>query len=148
MIEVSNTKSNDIVDLFKANYKNILLLDLSQLDALYTDEVIFKDPVHEVRGLVAMQDYMASICANLDECQFEFLDQLESDRAAYIKWNMHYRHPKLSAGKLISLRGVSQLHFDQRIHYHEDVYDLGAMVYEHLPLFGGATRWLKNRLAN
>jgi hypothetical protein len=135
-----------VVDLFKDNYKNFIQMDLSQLDSLYSDDMVFKDPIHEIRGLVSMQDYMSAICENLLECRFEFLDQIESDNAAYIKWNMHYRHPKLASGKLLTLRGVSLIHFDERINYHEDIYDMGAMLYEHLPFIGGVTRWLKNRL--
>lgn len=139
--------ANDTVELFKRSYQNLLQTDLSRLDDLYTREVVFKDPVHEVRGLVMLQDYMAEICRNVTECRFEFLDQLQSDHAAYIKWDMHYCHPRLAAGKRITLRGVSQIQFDERVYFHEDVYDMGSMLYEHLPLMGGVTRWLKARLA-
>lgn len=140
--------NKDLIDLFKASYRDMLQMDLSQLDQLYARQLVFKDPVHEIRGLGNLQDYMAQICTNVQECRFEFLDQLQSEQTAYIKWDMHYRHPRLAAGQLISLRGVSQIQFDERIYYHEDVYDLGAMVYEHLPLVGGLTRWLKHRLGS
>ncbi|MGK0500557.1 MAG: esterase/lipase superfamily enzyme [Oceanicoccus sp.] len=140
--------NKEIIELFKDSYRDMVAMDLSRLDRLYTDNLVFKDPVHEIRGLPAMQDYMAEMVANVEECRFEFLDQLMADGTAYIKWNMHFRHPKLAAGQLISVRGVSQLQFDERIHYHEDVYDMGAMVYEHVPVIGGVTRWLKNRLAS
>lgn len=123
-------------------------MDLSKLDRLYTENLLFKDPVHEVRGLVAMQDYMAAMIANVSECRFEFLDQIATDNTAYIKWNMYFRHPKLQAGNLLTVRGVSQINFAERIHYHEDFYDVGSMVYEHVPVIGGLTRWLKRRLAN
>ncbi len=144
-----NTKTNNsnIIELFKSSYSDMMTLDLGHLDQLYTDDLVFKDPVHQVRGLPAMQDYMADISTNVDECRFEFLDQLVSDSAAYMKWDMHFRHPKLGGGHLITVRGISQIHFDERIHYHEDAYDMGQMVYEHVPMIGGVTRWLKARLA-
>ena len=34
-----------------------------------------------------------------------------------------------------------------RVHFHQDYFDAGALLYEHLPLMGGAIRWLKGRLA-
>lgn len=140
--------SKEIIDLFKDSYRDLITLNLSKLDLLYTNDLVFKDPIHEIRGLVAMQDYMADISDNLLECRFHFLDQLESETSAYIKWDMHYAHPKLAGGKLITLRGASQIQFAERIYYHEDIYDMGSMVYEHLPLLGAATRWVKRRLSS
>lgn len=136
----------DLLERFKAQYADLNHMQLSQFKELYSPELIFKDPVHEVRGLVAFEDYMAGLCENLREGQFEYLDQLVSEHTAYIKWNMHFSHPKISQ-QLITVRGISQLQFDSHIYYHEDCYDMGAMLYEHLPLLGQTTRWLKRRLA-
>ena len=140
--------NQDIIELFKTSYRNMMQTDLSRLDQLYSEDVVFKDPIHQIRGLASMQDYLAEMCSNLNECQFEFLDQLQSEDTAYIKWNMNFSHPKLAAGKLISVRGISQLHFDEKISFHEDVYDMGAMLYEQLPVMGPLTCWLKRRLVS
>lgn len=138
--------STEIVELFKRYYTDLMVLDLCHLDQLYDENVHFKDPIHEIRGLASLQDYFMDLCGNVKECRFEFLDILQSDNTAYIKWNMHYRHPKLQGGQLLTLKGVSQIQFDQRITYHEDIYDVGAMIYEHLPLMGLATKAIKKRL--
>ena len=137
-----------IISLFKDSYRDMLAMDLSRLDELYAEDIVFKDPVHELRGLVALQDYMAGMMINITNCQFEYLDQQVSADTAYIKWDMHFSHPKLNANKLITVRGVSQIQFNDRIYYHEDIYDVGAMVYEHVPVFGSITRWLKSRLSD
>lgn len=139
--------NNDLIESFKLAYSDLSVMDMSRLDEIYAEDLLFKDPIHEIRGLQCMQDYMAELMENVHECRFEFLDQLMSDNAAYIKWNMHYRHNMLSSGKLLTLRGISQIHYSDRVHYHEDVYDVGAMLYEHVPMVGGVTRWLKGRLA-
>ncbi len=139
--------SNDIVEKFKHYYADLIVADLSRLDEIYDNEIIFKDPVHQVTGLVTLQDYFVELCGNLKVCRFEYLDILRSENTAYIKWNMHYRHPKLQSGKALTLKGVSHLQFDDRITFHEDVYDMGAMVYEHIPFVGAATRMIKRRLA-
>ena len=45
------------------------------------------------------------------------------------------------------LDGASHLRLaDNRIAYQRDYYDLGAMLYEHIPLLGGAVRAVKARL--
>lgn len=137
--------SHSLIDNFKTLYGDLVKADLSQLDQLYGSDIIFKDPIHEVQGLVALEDYMSAICQGLDYCQFEYLDELMGQNSAYIKWIMHFRHPKLGK-RLISVRGATHLNFDSKITYHEDLYDMGAMLYEHLPLLGPSTRWLKRRL--
>ncbi len=140
--------SQTLIEQFKESYRDMAVMKLDALGDLYDDKILFKDPVHEVKGLPALRDYFSSIMSDVRECRFEFLDQLVVEKAAYIKWNMHFRHPGLSSGRLLTVRGMSQLQFDERILYHEDVYDMGAMVYEHIPVVGGLTRWLKRRLAD
>ncbi len=135
------------VENFKRFFKNEKSANLSRMDDLYREDVVFRDPVHQIRGLTSLQDYMADMYANITECRFEYLDELVSDGRAYIKWNMHFRHPKMG-GKLITVRGVTHIHFDERIFFHEDIYDMGELLYEHVPIIGGATRWLKNRLVH
>ncbi|UCH39774.1 MAG: nuclear transport factor 2 family protein [Gammaproteobacteria bacterium] len=132
---------------FKDYFKVLHDSDLSQLGSIYDDRIVFKDPVHEIRGLVELEDYFTSMCADLSDCRFEYLDELVNDDAAYIKWLMHFKHPKLG-NRLISVRGVSHLKIAEKIEYHEDFYDMGAMLYEQLPLLGNVTRWLRLRLAS
>lgn len=136
-----------IVERFKDYFRVLHESDLSQLRKVYDEKIVFKDPVHEIRGLVELEDYFTSLCADLSDCRFEYLDELIGDRAAYIKWNMHFKHPRLG-NRLISVRGVSHLVVGEKIEYHEDFYDMGAMLYEQLPVLGNVTRWLRLRLAS
>ena len=136
-----------LIERFKAYFKILHESDLSQLRDLYSEQILFKDPVHEIRGLVELEDYFTSLYADLSDCRFEYLDEMITDQAAYVKWMMHFKHPRLG-NRLISLRGVSHLKISDKIDYHEDFYDMGAMLYEQLPLVGNVTRWLRLRLAS
>ena len=140
--------SSTLIDRFKAYFKYLHESDLSQLRDIYAERVVFKDPVHEMRGLVELEDYFTSLCADLSECRFEYLDEMVTETSAYVKWTMHFKHPRLG-NRLISVRGVSHLKLgDDKIEYHEDFYDMGAMLYEQLPVLGNVTRWLRLRLAS
>ncbi|MCG6889730.1 MAG: nuclear transport factor 2 family protein [Gammaproteobacteria bacterium] len=141
------TTNTLLVERFKSYFKILHESDLSQLRDIYAEQILFKDPVHEIRGLVELEDYFTSLCADLSDCRFEYLDEMVSDRAAYVKWMMHFKHPRLG-NRLISVRGVSHLKLGDKIEYHEDFYDMGAMLYEQLPLIGNVTRWLRLRLAS
>ena len=139
--------NNLLIERFKAYFKVLHEADLGQLREIYADQVLFKDPVHEIRGLVELEEYFVTMCEDLSDCRFEYLDELVTERAAYVKWMMHFKHPRLG-NRLISVRGVSHLKFGDKIEYHEDFYDMGAMLYEQLPLLGNVTRWLRTRLAS
>lgn len=134
------------VEKLKRFYENKDHTDLSLLDEIYCNDIVFQDPLHKITGLTNLRDYMAGMYQDVEECRFEYLDQVSSDGKAYIKWNMHFRHPKF-ANKLISVRGVSQLHYDNKVTFHEDIYDLGDMIYEHIPLFGNIVKLLKRHIA-
>jgi hypothetical protein len=134
-----------LIEEFKRFYQDHRSMDLSKMDEIYTEDIVFRDPLHRIQGLPILRDTMSAMYANINECRFEYLDQLVTDNSAYIKWNMHYRHAKLG-NTLISVRGVSQIQFSDRIHFHEDIYDMGELLYEHIPMMGGAIRYLKKRL--
>jgi len=136
-----------IFERFKNCFKTLHDTDLDQLQTIYADNVVFKDPVHEIRGLVGLEDYYLSLCAELTDCRFEYLDELKNESSGYIKWLMHFKHPKLG-NRLTSVRGVSHLKIGEKIEYHEDFYDMGAMLYEQLPVLGNITRRLRLRLAS
>ncbi len=136
-----------LIERFKNYFRVLHESDLSELCDLYSDQVIFKDPIHDIRGLVELEDYFTSMCADLTDCRFEYLDEVVTENTAYVKWVMHFKHPRLG-NKLISVRGVTHLKISDKIDYHEDFYDMGAMLYEQLPLIGSVTRWLRLRLAS
>ncbi len=138
---------NPLLERFKDNFKDFQQADWSQLGEIYADNIVFRDPVHELRGLVALEEYFLSLGADLLDCRFEYLDQVVSDDSAYVKWIMHFRHPRLG-NDLIDVRGVSHLRWSEKIEFHEDFYDMGAMLYERLPVLGNVTRWLRLRLAS
>lgn len=138
--------SNELVKKFKAYYSDLITSDLCQLSHIYDNDAEFRDPVHCISGVVALEEYLLKLCSNVTECRFEFLDELVDENSAYIKWIMHYRHPKMG-NKLISVRGASHIRFKGKIEFHEDIYDLGEMLYEHIPVIGWIVRAIKRGLS-
>ncbi len=135
-----------LLNSFKAFYQNSSELHLEQIDALYTQDVEFRDPLHTILGILALKSYMKSVYANSRDVRFEYTDEQSGENWATIAWLMHFRHPSLAGGKLISVRGITQIRFTDRIFYHEDFYDLGAMVYQHVPVLGRIIRFINQRI--
>jgi hypothetical protein len=135
------------IDRFKKLYQPFNATSLGLLDQVYSEDLVFKDPVHQLHGLTELHSYFSGFCTPEVYCEFEFLDQLTSDSQAFFHWRMHYRHPRLNAGQPLTLKGASLIKFNERIFYHEDFYDMGAMIYQHLPLVGWLVKKINTRIA-
>jgi ketosteroid isomerase-like protein len=136
------------MEKFLEIYNKLNSENLDLLAEIYAENVVFIDPAHEILGLKNLQRYFASMYSGLHSASFTFSDTQRKGDHAYVQWTMDFSHPKLGGGKIISLPGVSSLKFDSddKAIYHRDFFDMGAMLYEHLPLFGKMIKLLKKRL--
>jgi hypothetical protein len=139
---------SDFLRQFAQRFAGLNKDNLEHLDQLYSDDALFCDPLHEVRGLANIRRYFAELYANVSELRFDFygFDQVR-DGEDYLRWTMSYRHPRLAGGQLIRVEGCSHLLWHSKVYRHRDYFDAGSLLYEHLPLLGPAIRWLKRRLA-
>lgn len=147
-----HTPSNTVVR-FKDYYEHFSSRPMSDLAKLYAPDVHFVDAIHDIQGFEKLHNHFESMCSGLIECRFEFINETVTDKNAWFQWRMHYRHPKLSNGDLLSIVGASHIAWYDEAHeqsgmvsYHEDFYDMGAMLYEHIPLLGKIILAVKNRL--
>ena len=147
MTEARLVTDKPLLNRFKLFYRDIRHTPLDDIMDVYADDVVFRDPVHEINGVAELRHYLDQMNGGVSEGRFEYLDQLVGADSAYIKWDMHFRHPKLGRQQ-ISVRGMTHIQFSERIHFHEDTYDMGSMIYEHVPMIGLGVRFLKHRLAS
>lgn len=133
---------------FAERFAELDASNLQRLDQLYSEDILFRDPLHEVRGLPGLHDYFTELYSNVSQLYFDFHghDQI-SDGEGYLRWTLHYRHPRLRGGALIHVDGCSHLLWWDKVYQHRDYFDAGALLYENLPLMGSAIAWLKRRLA-
>lgn len=131
---------------FKAFY-NQSRPDLDQMERLYTEDVEFHDPVHTLQGRLALRRYLSGLYRNCRSVAFQYTEENITANGAAIAWRMILSHPRLAGGREIEVRGITMLRFSDRIYYQEDFYDLGDMVYQHVPLLGRLIRHIRGRLA-
>ncbi|MBW8191927.1 nuclear transport factor 2 family protein [Neiella marina] len=137
------------IEQFKAMYQNLNASNLASLDQFYAPQAVFIDPFHQVDGLAAIRSYFSNLYANVDSIGFDYNWQLVEANQAVIGWTMRYRHPRVNRGRTVQLEGVSRIEIaEQLIVRHQDYFDGGAMLYEHLPLLGSAVRYLKHRMVD
>ena len=145
-----------IVDQFKSVFKKMSSntnVD-TLVDSVYATEMIFEDCFHRLEGRSDFKYYCKEMYKNLGACDFSFHQDWVNDNDAVVHWTLTYNHKFLKFGKPICVDGMSLIKFKpdpseqgaERIYYHRDFVDGGAMLYEHLPLIGTVIRQLKKRM--
>ena len=128
-------------------YRDANELSREAIAEVYAPEVVFVDPIHRIEGIDALQQYLSVMYGNVYSCHFDYQTQIvDADRAS-IKWEMRFRHKRLAGGKPIEVRGSTFIEFNERIVLHEDFFDVGSMLYEHVPVLGAGVRYLKRRIS-
>ena len=118
------------------------------LESFYSRHVQFQDPVVKLEGLEALKKYYAHAYQNVSSIHFSFHEPLQQGRKVFAPWTMTLQAKSLNGGKPFEVDGGSHFEFDenQKVQRHRDYVDLGAMVYEKLPLQGGVIRLIKKLL--
>lgn len=141
---------SEFLQRFARDFASLDASNLDRLGLLYADDIHFNDPLHDVHGLTELRRYFEQLYANVSQLDFDFsgFDQVQ-DGQGYLRWTMRYRHPRLQGGAPITLQGCSLLlwNAEGKVVRHQDFFDAGALLYEHIPLLGCLIRWLRRRLA-
>lgn len=131
---------------FLATYTQLNTKNLDLLNEVYDASIEFEDPLHMISGLDELRRYFDNLYSNLSECTFVITDVIHDNESAAIYWTMTYRHTILNGGKPVEVEGHSRLKGKNGyVHYHRDYLDLGAMLYEHIPVIGSLVKQVKRR---
>lgn len=128
-------------------YRHLDQTSLPQLAQIYHAQVVFIDPVGQHNGIAALEGYFRQLLKSVNDCRFDIQKTLVTGDEATLIWRMAYSHPSLKRGETLFLDGISHLKMaEDQVIYQRDYYDLGAMLYEHVPLLGRVVNALKARL--
>ncbi|NJO36323.1 MAG: nuclear transport factor 2 family protein [Rhizobiales bacterium] len=138
----------DVLDRFERFYQELGHSSASQLADVYDEKIVFIDPVAEHQGLPSLKVYFQNLMQNCRSCCFDMTIYRHGKSTAFVTWTMRFEHAQLRGGKPISVDGVSQLDIaGDKITRQRDYYDMGAMIYENVPLLGFVVAGLRRRIA-
>jgi hypothetical protein len=133
---------------FVSVYEKLSINNLDLLNNIYHKDILFEDPIHKIEGVDNLHNYFNALYHNLISCDFVIEEVIVQDLSAALYWKMTYQHAKLNQGKTVTISGNSHIKAqDDKVIYHKDHFDLGAMIYEQLPVMGKLVRWVKARAA-
>jgi hypothetical protein len=122
--------------------------NMKLVDEFYHPQVEFIDPVGEMKGSDKIKLYYTNMYQNVKELRFEFTNFIQSENQIVAVWKMHLKTDKLNSGEAYAVDGNSVIRFDEsgKAIYHRDYFDMGAFVYERIPVVGFVIKKIKNRL--
>lgn len=134
-----------IKSFFNALDKNNMHL----VDEFYDSQMKFEDPLGKHEGVKAMKEYYEKLYKNVTEIRFDFGNIVQDGQSYFAPWTMHFSAKGLAGGKLISVEGGSLIKFSTqsgKAIYHRDYFDMGAFIYEHIPVVKSAIGFIKKKL--
>ncbi len=138
--------NQEIIEKFKDYFAQMNFNDDFILREIYSDNVVFTDPIHELHGIEKLIEYFKKLNDNLIEGSFQFIDEASIDNKAYLVWEMNLKLKK--PNKHVKASGISVLIIDGKIVSQRDFFDAGELFYENIPVLGSIIRFLKKKIAN
>jgi len=123
--------------------------NIDSVDAVYSPQVHFADPLHEYRDLASFKAYLAYQYKNTISCRFDLVSMVEQKNSVSIEWIMVFRHKALNWGREITVPGISVVTEDPStglVIRHRDYFDVSAFIYENIPGLGTAVKAAKKLL--
>jgi steroid delta-isomerase len=133
-------------DKYRVYLESLSPDSLSDLTSYVADDIHFKDPFNDVRGLDAMASVFQHMFENVQNIRFNVQDMLAKEQVCFMAW----RFEGEINGKLWAFNGTSVIRFadDGRVEEHIDHWDAGRDFYERLPFIGWLIAFLRRRLSS
>lgn len=140
--------SKQLIDQFLTNINSLDYENVKDvLQATYTEDVKFVDPVKTINGLDDLTKYFENLYKRVNKCHFSLSNYLLNTHNHSLEWVMCLQHQNISNSDEILLDGASFIQFSgDKICYHRDYYDLGALVYEHIPILGSVIKKVRHAI--
>ncbi|OUV99124.1 MAG: hypothetical protein CBD16_08705 [Betaproteobacteria bacterium TMED156] len=134
-------------DIFLKNFINkasILSEDnLDEFMLLYSENCIFTDPFHSVKGKGKVKKIYQSMLTNLYDAKFTEIKSVFSDNELILRWRLSFKTK--SHRKDVQIPGVSYLILNHHslIENHEDFWDSSLLLVQFFPL-NFSINWAKS----
>jgi limonene-1,2-epoxide hydrolase len=123
---------------------------LNVVEEFYDQDATFQDPVHKIKGTLAIRKYYEGLYKNVESIRFEYKNTSEVNDLVTLEWRMYLKAPTLNSGQEVTVDGVSLITFggkEGKVILHRDYFDMGEFIYERVPVLGSVIRFIKNKMA-
>lgn len=133
---------------YAAFFETITPETIDEVRALVTDDVRFKDPFNEVRGIEKLLKILAKIFDDADDIDFKMREQAGDGHVYFLRWHFTCRPKSRFLNSPWKVDGISVISLTEAglIKEHVDYWDAAEQLYQHLPVIGGLLRLVRRPL--
>ena len=115
-------------------FTNLNKDNINNFDDLVVEDIVFKDPFNNVKGLKNFKKIFYHMFENVNEPKFTILDYAQNNNHIFLKWKMSFYAFK----SLQIIEGMSDITFNKegKIESHLDYWDSLNGIYVKLPFIG------------
>lgn len=116
--------------------------------SVYAADAYLNDGLKSMRGSDAIGAYLARSAQATLSTTVHFDDLARSGQDYYFRWRMRIRFRYLKRGRTCESIGMTHVRFDPEglVTLHQDYWDAGAGLYEHMPVLGRLIGAIRARL--
>jgi hypothetical protein len=115
---------------------------------VYAVDAYLNDTLKESMGIDRIEAYFIETARAAEEITAKVEDMAESGGNYYFRWTMNVRFKKFKKGQTLRSIGMSHIRFNAhgQVVLHQDYWDSGSGLFQHLPVVGWLIRRIKARL--
>ena len=115
-------------------FNNLTPENIEQFDDLISNDIIFKDPFNDVKGVNAFKKIFYHMFENVKEPKFRIVDYSMNKQRVFLKWKMTF----IAFKSLQTIEGMTELLLNDtgRVASHIDYWDSLNGIYVKIPLVG------------
>lgn len=136
---------NKVNELFTW-YETLAPDTLKEIKNFYDQDLYFKDPFNEVKGVDKLIGIYSDMFENLENPRFIFIDKIMEGEQIFVTWNFNF----ILRQKEYCIHGSSHLKLNDKmlIVYHRDYWDVGEELLLKLPIIKNLYSVLKSKLGS
>ncbi len=129
-------------------FQNLNPRSLNLLDQIVHEDVVFRDPFHDVRGVLEMKKIFIHMFNTTENPKFQVIDRAfgKDEFTAYLKWRFTARAKSIT----LDFIGMSEVTFDTkgRVISHIDYWDSASEFYSRISILRPLFSFLRKKAAS
>ncbi|MEO5668033.1 MAG: nuclear transport factor 2 family protein [Bdellovibrionota bacterium] len=119
------------------------------VNEFYAMDAHFQDPTVDLMGADRIRAHYAHQYEGLEFIKWDFGHESIDGERHVLPWKMTLKHPGLNGGEEYAVDGISVIDMRAgKAFYHRDYFDMGAFVYERIPVMRTLVKFLKGRMTD
>ena len=115
-------------------FSNLSLDNINEFDDIISEDIIFKDPFNNIKGIDAFKNIFYHMFKNIKEPKFFILDYSINKQRVFLKWKMTF----FAFKSLQTIEGMSELELNDagKVISHIDYWDSLNGIFIKIPFIG------------